>query len=190
MAISIASTEGSEAPNWADFYINNRDDNGPFQAMFSQTFQSTAERTAQHLGDSNAFTETIVGSSNGNIVLTPGRTGFVNLIHHGFGVNAEGNFLLIFAQGSLEDGTIFKSAPRTEMVIQLGNETGRRSGGQTLDSPSLASMITVESADAFALLTSDPENQVLRGKPYHAMVIPHVSSSPMEPPLAPPRNWL
>ena len=76
------------------------------------------------------------------------------------------------------------------MVIQLGNETGRRSGGQTLDSPSLASMITVESADAFALLTSDPENQVLRGKPYHAMVIPHVSSSPMEPPLAPPRNWL
>ena len=67
MAISIASTKGSEAPNWADFYINNRDDNGPFQAMFGQTFQSSAERTVQHLGDSNALTaETILGSSNGN----------------------------------------------------------------------------------------------------------------------------
>ena len=174
MAISIASSEGSEAPNWADFYINNRNDNGPYQVMFSQTFQSAAERTAFHLGNSIGLTETIVGSANGNMIVVPGSTGIINILHHGFGATAAGNFLLIFAQGSLEDGTIFKSIPRMDVVTQLGNETGRRSGGQTLDSPSLASMLSVESADAFASLASDPANQILRGRPNHAVIIPQV----------------
>ena len=102
MAISIASTEGPDAPNWADFYINNRNNNGPYQAMFSQTFQSTAKRTAFHLGASSGSTETIVGSANGNMLLVPGPTGTINILHHGFGATANGNFLLlIFAQGSL-----------------------------------------------------------------------------------------
>ena len=108
------------------------------------------------------------------MIIVPGPTGIINFLHHGFGATANGNFLLIFAQGSLEDGTIFKSIPRSEVVVQLGNETGRRSGGQTLDSPSLDSMLAAESTDAFASLTSDPANQILRGRPNHAMIIPQV----------------
>lgn len=158
MTISIAPKD-SRRPT-GRIYINNRNDNG-----FSQTFQSAAERIAFHLGNSIGPTETIVGLANRNMIIVPGPTGIINILHHGFGATAERNFLLIFAQGRLENGTIFKSIHRTEVVVQLvGNETGRRLGGQTLDND--------ESADAFANLASHPANQrILRGRPNHAVFL-------------------
>ena len=35
-------------------------------------------------------------------------------------------------------------------------------------------MMAVESAEAFASLASNPENQILRGKPNHAMIHPPI----------------
>ena len=64
MALSISSEStpsSTNAPNWVDYYVKNRNDGGPIQALFNQTLQTVAQRTSEHLGNTNALTETIVG---------------------------------------------------------------------------------------------------------------------------------
>ena len=142
MALSVSSsTSAPDALNWVDFYVKNRNDGGPIQALFSQNLLIMSQITVGHLNDTGALTETIVGATHGgNVVIVPGRTGTIQLTHHGFGAATEDGFALIFAQGNLDDCTIFKSIPRAEAVVQLGNERGRRSG-TNLDCPSLESLM-------------------------------------------------
>ena len=82
------------------------------------------------------------------MIIVPGRTGFIQILHHGFGANGDVGFTLNFAQGNLEGGTIFKSIPRTETVAQLGNATGLGSGRtidfrDTMCEPSYKSLKTI-----------------------------------------------
>ena len=175
MALSVSSsTSAPDAANWVDFYVKNRNDNGPIQALFSQNLLAMAQKTSSHLRDANALTETVVGSAHGNIMLVPGRTGFYNLLHDVFEAATDEGFALIFAQGNLEDCTIFKSIPRAAVVARLINETGLRSGTKS-DCPSLEAMMGVESADAFAALPPET-NDALKNSPNHFMLTPRFSS--------------
>ena len=173
MALSVSSsTEPAGTLDWVDFYIKNRNDNGPIQALFAEDLQTMAQKTVGHLNDSNALTEYIVGSAFGNMLIVPGTRGIMQTIHHGFGSATSTGFSLNFAHGNLEGCTIFKTLPRLETVAQLGNETGRRSG-TNLDSPSLASMIAVTTEEEFVNLPAEA-NGILRKRPNHALITPQL----------------
>ena len=124
MALSVSSSMSSpDAPDWIDFYLKNRNDGGPIQALFSQNLVTMSQITAGHLNDTGALTETIVGSAHGNIMIVPGRIGTIQLIHHGFGAATDDGYALIFAQGNLDDCTIFISIPRAEVVGKRDGST-------------------------------------------------------------------
>ena len=99
-----------------------------------------------------------------------GQQGTMQVLHHGFGASANGSFSLIFAQGNLEDCTIFKTLPRVEAVAQIGKRTGRRSGS-SIAAPSLSRMVEAESEKEFTSL--EPEgNEILEGRPNHLLIAP------------------
>ena len=174
MALSISSEStpsSTDAPNWVDYYVKNRNDGGPIQALFNQTLQTVAQRTSEHLGNTNALTETIVGSASANMMIVPGAPGTMQVLHHRFGAfSGTGAFSLNFAQGNLEVCTIFKAIPSTDVVAQMGNENGRRSGGN-IECPKLASMMAAADEEAFVALVAE-ENPILRDRPNHALIIP------------------
>ena len=96
-----------EALNWVNFYVNNRNDGGPIQALFGQNLQTMSEITAGHLNKSGALTETIVGPAHGNIMMVPGRTGTIQLIvHQGFGAATDDGFAL-YLRGAILIITLF-----------------------------------------------------------------------------------
>jgi hypothetical protein len=108
---------GETATNkWTDFYDRNRNDGGPFQSLFESNVAALARKTEGHLNNVAKLTETITGSDYGNMLLVPGRTGTMQLIHHGFACNTASGFSLAFAHGNLEDTTTFKTVDRSELV--------------------------------------------------------------------------
>ena len=175
MALSVSSstsgTSSASGPTkcWVDYYVKNKDDKGPIQALFTQSHRDLAQRTANHLGSPNELMETIVGSSHGSMLMVPGEKGVMQILHHGFGASTNNGFTLIFAQGNLEDTTIFKTLPRIEAVAQIGNETGRRSG--SIDTPQLTAMLEAASAEAFASLKADG-NPIMKDRPNHLLISP------------------
>ena len=87
MALSISSDSSptTDAPNWVDYYVKNRNDGGPIQTLFNQTLQTVDQRSTEHLGNTNTITETIVGSAFANMMIVPGAAGTMQVLHHGFG---------------------------------------------------------------------------------------------------------
>jgi hypothetical protein len=151
----------------------NRDDGGPIQALFNQTLQAVVQRSgAEHLGNTTSLTssETIVGSALATIMIVPGGTGTMQIIHHGFSAFTGEAFILNFAQGNLEDRTISKSIPSANIVAQISNEDGRRSG-ESIECPNLASMMAAVDANTFVALAAE-ETPILRDRPNHADIIP------------------
>ena len=78
MALSVNSetsatsaTSAEAAKCWVDYYLRNRNDKGPIEALFAQNHRTLAQRTASHLNNTNELTETIVGSSFGNMMMVP-----------------------------------------------------------------------------------------------------------------------
>ena len=177
MALSVSSstsgTSSAAGPTkcWVDFYVKNKDDKGPIQALFTLTHRDLAQRTKCHLADPNELTETIVGSSHGNMLMVSGEKGVMQILHHGFGASTNNGFTLIFAQGNLEDTTVFKTLPRVEAVSPLVSATGRCS--RNVDVPQLTSMLEAASADAFAGLVTEG-NPILNDRPNHLLISPRV----------------
>jgi hypothetical protein len=145
---------------WTDFYAQNRNDGGPFQTLFETNEAAMARTTAGHLNNVSRLTETITGSDYGNMLLVPGKSGTMQLIHHGFACNTADGFSLAFAHGNLEDTTTFKTVDRGDLVAPAAVREAEGSNGNTLV-PTLESMMAAESPEEFARNPPEP-------LPYHA----------------------
>ena len=190
MALSVssaASTSGDAMNTWMDFYVKHRNDNGPIQALFNRNLQTMGRTTADHLGDTNALTETIVGTAYGNMMMLPGRTGTMHIVHHGFGAATDDGFSLNFAQGNLEDCTVFKSISRTEVVAQIGNPTRTRSGGN-IDCPTLEDMMGAETEEEFTALAANGKESSRTDPTMHSL-LPRSFSWLGEHARCPPKHW-
>ena len=177
MALSVSSSTstGEVMNNWMDFYVKDRNDNGPIQNLFGQNLEAIGRITLGHLNDTNALTETIVGTSCGNMMMFPGKSGTMQIAHQGFGASTGSRFYLNCAQGNLEDCTIFKSIPRADVVAPIGSATRTRSGLSGIDCPTLDEMMDVESEAEFAAFAAIG-NGILQNFPNHAMITPQVFS--------------
>lgn len=163
------------ASTWRSFYAHHKDDGGAFEDLFKANLAEMADLTESHIVDSGRLTDTIVGSAYANMMIVPGATGKVHLLHHGFGCSTTEGFALIFIQGNLVDSCSFKVLPRTEAVNQVGGDKKGRGRGATIKTlcPGLQSMVGVTSADAFVALPEE-NNEILQEKPNHVMVTPEI----------------
>ena len=174
----MVNIAGNTAMNkWTDFYARNRDDGGPFQALFETNGAAMARKTEGHLNNAAKLTETITGSDYGNMLLVPGSRGIMQLIHHGFACNTDAGFSLAFAHGNIEDTTTFKTVDRDEMVAPAvvrnpdpGEDEGNRGAFAV---PSLESMMSAESPEEFANLAEEG-NPILTNRPNHCLITPGI----------------
>ena len=90
-------TTTARTDKWTDYYVRNRGDGGPIQALFDANTKSLARKTEGNLNNVSKLTDFITGSSYGNMVLIPGRPGVMQLVHHGFACNTGEEFTLAFA---------------------------------------------------------------------------------------------
>ena len=80
---------------WTDFYERrNRNDGGPFQVLFETNTGTLAAKTARNKDSIHKLTESIAGSGYGNMMLIPGTNGMVQVTHHGFATEVDGEFAL------------------------------------------------------------------------------------------------
>ena len=157
--------------SWTTFYARNRDDEGAIQTLFDAELQDLVDATVGHFEEPSKLSDTIAGSGNANMLMTPSDRGFMNVLHHGFVSNTNEGLALIFVQGNLSDCAYVKILPRDEATTQVKVVNGRRV--TTTNCPTLASMVGAESADAFVAL--DPAgNTILHQKPNHVMIHPAV----------------
>ena len=164
----------SRIDKWTDYYVRNRKDGGPIQALFDTNTKSLAKRAEGNLNDVSKLTEFITGSSYGNMVLVPGRPGLMQLVHHGFACNTKEGFALAFAHGNLGDCTAFKTLPRDEMVAPIaGRDDEEEEGERTRSAPALESMLGAESATEFAELEAEG-NDILDRLPNHCFITPEM----------------
>lgn len=166
-----ATTPTHPPLTWLDFYTRNREDGGTIEELFAENMAGMAGKTEEHLGNTGMLTDTIIGSSNANMILVPGRPGKMLLLHHGFGARTADGFNLIFAQGNLSDSVTFKMLPRDETVTRITVGTGRKA--ETTLCPGLDSMLGAESAEEFKDLPAG-NNQILFSKPNQIMVTPEI----------------
>ena len=157
---------------WTDFYARNRNDGGPFQTLFETNEAAMARTTAGHLNNVSRLTETITGSDYGNMLLVPGKSGTMQLIHHGFACNTADGFSLAFAHGNLEDTTTFKTVDRGELVAPAAVREAEGPNGNTLV-PTLESMMAAESPEEFANLAAG-RSTILETRPNHCLITPGV----------------
>ena len=164
-------TTTARTDKWTDYYVRNRGDGGPIQALFDANTKSLARKTEGNPNNVSKLTDFITGSSYGNMVLIPGRPGVMQLVHHGFACNTGEEFTLAFAHGNLGDCTTFKTIPREEMVAPIAGRdaTEEEGGGRTRSAPSLDSMLGAESADEFSGLEQE-ENDILERLPNHCFI--------------------
>ena len=157
---------------WTDYYLRNRADGGPIQALFDMSSTSLARKVEGNLNNVSRLTDYIAGSSCGNMVLVPGRPGEMQLVHHGFACNTNDGFVLAFAHGNLGDCTTFKIVPREELVAPIAGRVDDDEGGERARSaPTLDSLLGAESAEEFAAL--EPEgNNILDRLPNHCFITP------------------
>ena len=158
---------------WTDYYARNRKDGGPIQALFNTNAKSLARKTQENLNNVSKLTDSITGSSFGNMILIPGKPGLMQLVHHGFACNTREGFSLAFAHGNLGDCTAFKTIPREEMVAPITGRDDLEEEGEerTRSAPALDSMLVAESANEFAGLEAEG-NDVLDRLPNHYFITP------------------
>ena len=156
--------------SWIAFYARHREDNGTFQRLFETDLRALAERTKSHLGNALAFTETVAGSAHGIMMIVPGPPGKVHILHHGFACSTVDNrSVIIFAQGNLSDCSYFKVLPREAAIDQIKARAEGTRGWKTTNCPTLAEMLSADSADSFKDLPAQG-NGILRQHPNHLLV--------------------
>ncbi len=175
MAPMVSFAGGTAANKWTDFYARNRDDGGTFQTLFATTLEEMARKTESHLNNVPKLTESITGSDYGNMLLVPGGTGIMQLIHHGFACNTAAGFSLAFAHGNLEDTTTFKTADRDELVAPAAaiSEEEEPTAVGAWATPTLEDMMAAESPQEFANLEPGV-NPILKSHPNHCLITPDV----------------
>ena len=89
-------------------------------------------RTTTHLNNPGNLTDTICGSAHGNMMLIPGITGQIHLLHHGFPCNTPDGMALVFVQGNLSDSAYFKVIDREIVTEPIKSPTARGTKPQTV----------------------------------------------------------
>jgi hypothetical protein len=153
------------ALTWTTFYARHRDDEGAIQSLFDQDVGEFVEKTVSHFENPNGLAQTIGGSANANVMIVPGETGRMNILHHGFACNTNDGFALIFIQGNLSDCSYFKVLPMEAATNEVRAPAGPRRTAH-INCPNLTSMRGARTADGFAALEAQG-NTILRKKPNH-----------------------
>ena len=158
---------------WTDYYNRNRNDGGPIQALFDTNAKALARKAELNLNNVGTLTDFITGSSYGNMVLVPGRPGYMRLVHHGFACNTKEGFTLAFAHGNLGDCTVFKTIRREELVAPVAGRDDNDEGGEERDrsAPTLDSMLGAGSSTEFSELEAEG-NYILDRLPNHCFITP------------------
>ena len=68
--------------------------------------------TEELLDNTGAFADTVIGSSHAKVLLVPGRSGQMSLLHRRFGAKSVEGLSLIFAQGNFRANVTCKIIPR------------------------------------------------------------------------------
>ena len=160
---------------WSAFYERNRNDNGAIQRLFRTNLTSLTVMTGNHLDNPVRLTETIAGSNYGNMLLMPGTTGFMQILHHGFVHAGElgGESVLLAVNGNLSEAAL-KVIPKEAAVTQVGNINRRRATAP--ECPSLDDFLGVRTAEEFNELEPTAGNGILRQKPNHLFIGPETFS--------------
>ena len=156
---------------WSAFYERNKEDNGAIQRLFRTNSTMFSVMTENHLDDTDRIMATVAGSNYGNMLLVPGPTGFMQVLHHGFTHSAElgGPMDIVAVHGNLSEAAL-KVIPSDTIAIQAGNKTGRRSA---LECPMMESILGTRTAEEFVAL--EPEkNGILKKKPNHIFIGPDI----------------
>ena len=159
------------ALTWAEFYTKHRDDGGVFEEFFDRSQAAMSARTTTHFNNPGNLTDTICGSAHGNMMLIPGITGQIHLLHHGFPCNTPDGMALVFVQGNLSDCAYFKVIDREIITEPIKSPTAR--GNKTPNCPALDSMLDTTTAAEFKALPAQG-NMILKNKPNHLMIEPDV----------------
>jgi hypothetical protein len=104
------------------------------------------------------------------MILVPGTTGFMQVLHHGFTHSTElgaGPMDIIAVQGNLSQAAL-KVIPKNIIVTKAGNTAGRRS---SVECPTLESMLGTTTADEYRNL-APARNGILKKKPNHIFTGP------------------
>ena len=151
---------------WTAFYERNKDDGGAIQRLFKTNLTQFAVISENHLDDVDRIMATIAGSNYGNMVLVPGATGFMHVLHHGFTHSTElgGPMDIIAVHGNLSEAAL-KVIPKNIIVTKAGNTAGQRS---SVECPMLDRITT---ADEFRNL-APARNGILKKKPNHIFIGP------------------
>jgi hypothetical protein len=154
---------------WTAFYERNKDDNGAIQRLFRTNLTMFSVMSENHLDDTVRIMETVGGSNYGNMLLVPGPTGFMQVLHHGFTHSAElgGPMDIVAVHGNLSEAAL-KVIPKDTIVMQAGNNTKRRS---SVECPTMDSILGTKSAEEFRSL-APAKNGILKQKPNHIFIGP------------------
>ena len=154
---------------WTAFYERNKDDNGAIQRLFRTNLTMFSVMSENHLNDTVRIMETVGGSNYGNMLLVPGPTGFMQVLHHGFTHSAElgGPMEIVAVHGNLSEAAL-KVIPKDTIVMQAGNNTGRRS---SVECPTMDSILETKTAEEFRSL-APAKNGILKQKPNHIFIGP------------------
>jgi len=155
---------------WTAFYERNKDDNGAIQRLFRTNLTMFSVMSENHLNDTVRIMETVGGSNYGNMLLVPGTTGFMQVLHHGFTHSAElgGPMDIVAVHGNLSEASL-KVIPKDTIVMQAGNNTGRRRSA--IECPTMDSILGTTTAEEFRAL-APAKNEILRQKPNHIFIGP------------------
>ena len=152
-----------------EFYERNRDDGGAVQRLFRTNLTQFTVTTANHLDDPARLSDTFAGSNYGNMILVPGTTGFMQVLHRGFVHSGEIGepSVIIAVQGNLSEAAL-RVIPKQAIVLKAGNNTGLRSAPAC---PTLESFLGVETAEEFCAL-APAGNGILKSMPNHIFIGP------------------
>jgi hypothetical protein len=130
-----------------------------------------ATKTAQNKASIHKLTESVAG----NMMLIPGTNGMVQVIHHGFATEVDGEFALVFVHGNMDEFPTFKVLNRESAVEPTAQEP--KDDGPMMvaarQAPSFLSLTEAGNARDFGeLLPKD--NDVLTDFPNHFLIHPKV----------------
>ena len=174
--MALSKPFSSNPIGWTTFYDRNKHDGGGVQRLFEASLETLSIITTSHFKKPDKLVETIAGSTYANMMMVAGDDdGSVLILHHGF-VNAStfgGETSILFLSGNSSEAP-FKSLAQTSAVVPIKTGSGRtRKKATTIDSPTLADMLKIDSEDDFANLKGGG-NTILQNKPNHMMIGPAV----------------
>jgi hypothetical protein len=156
---------------WTAFYERERNDRGAIQRLFRTKLSRFTAMTEDHLDNPVRLLGTISGSNYGNMLLIPGVTGVMQILHHGFTyageLGDEPDIVAIY--GNLSEAAL-KVIPVNATVALQGNNAGRRSA---VDCPTLEDFLGATTPDEFVAL-EPAGNGILEQKPNHILVGPEI----------------